>query len=551
MLRPDFPENEAERLEELDSYEILDTDAEANFDALTRLAAHILEVPIALVSLIDKDRQWFKSHYGLDTTETPRDLSFCGHVVASGEFLVVPNTNDDRRFHDNPFTTSGPRAQFYIGMPLKTPTGQVLGTLCAMDTVPRRITDEQQELFALLSQQVMAQLELRRTARQLESRRQVVAQREKELQAIFAGMSEGIVKQIKDGTIVACNQAAERILGLSWDQLTGLKPADANWRPIRQDGTRFPSSEHPAMIALATSKPQRDVIMGVHKANDELTWINIHSQPILENGVAQAVVTTFRDITAERARLAEQEVLRQQAASRQRLVTAGTLAGGVAHEINNPLSYILSNIDFVLEALAESPAENTDIVPALQDARSGAVTISEVVSGLRIFARDEVCIRATDPHQVIKIAVNIAIHQMKQVATWRIIESECPMVVADDSLLAQVLVNLLVNAAGAFEEKCDTNLITISTEHDQDKVVISVHDNGSGITPDLLPRIFDPFFTTHEVGSGTGLGLSVAKGIMTSLGGDLRCESTLGVGSTFRVILRTATVETLSNGGFS
>jgi C4-dicarboxylate-specific signal transduction histidine kinase len=108
----------------------------------------------------------------------------------------------------------------------------------------------------------------------------------------------------------------------------------------------------------------------------------------------------------------------------------------------------------------------------------------------------------------------------------------------------------LVNAAGSFAESCEENLITISTEVAGDKVIISVHDNGSGIAPEVLPNVFDPFFTTKQVGSGVGLGLSVAKGIMTSLGGELTCESALGVGSTFCVILRAATPESLAAGSF-
>jgi PAS domain S-box-containing protein len=550
MLTPDFPENEAERLTELESYEILDSASEASFDALTRLAAYILQVPITLVSLVDKDRQWFKSRQGLDVTETHRDISFCGHVVASAEFMVVPNASEDPRFHDNPLVTGEPRIRFYVGVPLKTSQGHILGTLCAIDNVPRQITDEQVELLGMLAAQVMALLELRRAAKRLAEKQHVIARGEAELRAIFAAMNEGVVKQVKSGAIIACNPAAEKILGLSRDQMMGLKSVDPNWRSIRDDGNDFPGDEHPAMVALTTSKPQRDVVMGVHKPGGELTWININAEPILTDGVAESVVTTFRDITEERTRLAEQDLLRSQAASRQRLATAGTLAAGVAHEVNTPLTYIISNTDFILDSYAESPPENPDIVSALQDVRQGADIISEVVNGLRIFAREEVCIRATSAHQVIKIAVNISAYQMKQTTKWEIIESKCPLVVADDSLLAQVLVNLLVNAAGSFAESCEENLITISTEVAGDKVIISVHDNGSGIAPEVLPNVFDPFFTTKQVGSGVGLGLSVAKGIMTSLGGELTCESALGVGSTFCVILRAATPESLAAGSF-
>ncbi len=547
MQTPEIPENEATRLIALDSYDILDTAAEVNFDALTRLAAHILDVPIALVSLIDRDRQWFKSHHGLSVTETPRDISFCGHVVATGESLAVPNASEDPRFHDNPLATGGPRVQFYIGMPLKTGDGHVLGTLCAIDNIPRQVSDEQKELLGLLADQVMAQLELRKAARQMRRQSIEMANQARELRTVFAIMGEGVVKQINDGTIVECNPAAESILGLTTDQMMGRKSVDPSWQSVHEDGSPFPGNTHPAMMALSTGQSQHNVIMGVHKPNGALTWININAEPMFHADVLKGVVTTFRDITDERAQVAEQEILRQQIASRERLVTAGTLAAGVAHEVNNPLSYILSNIDYALEQFNDTPPADNDIVPALVDARAGAILIRDVVGGLRTFAREEVCVRPTDPTAVIKIAINLATHEMKRTATWKFVDSVTSPVVADDSLLAQVLVNLLVNAARSFSEVQESNLIIISLESTDDSTTIIVKDNGSGIAPDVLPQIFDPFFTTHPVGSGTGLGLSVARGIVTSFGGKLTCESTLGAGSTFRVILQHANYTNLSS----
>ncbi len=162
MKAPRIPKNEAERLKALEGYRVMDTPPEDAFDDLTKLAARILDVPIALVSLVDADRQWFKSRYGLDAPETPRDVSFCGHVVAEHKLLVVPDAFDDDRFHDNPLVTGDPRVRFYAGFPLTTPDGHVLGTLCAIDHSARQITDEQLETLRILGRQVTDQLELRR-----------------------------------------------------------------------------------------------------------------------------------------------------------------------------------------------------------------------------------------------------------------------------------------------------------------------------------------------------------------------------------------------------
>lgn len=169
MQRPGLPENERQRLEALAAYQILDTAPDAAFDGLTALAAHILGVPIALISIVDAERQWFKSHYGLSLTESPRDVSFCGHVVTGGQALVVPDAHEDPRFADNPQVVGEPRVRFYAGMPLRTTDGFVLGTLCAIDHAPRELSSEQKALLAVLAHQVSAQLELRRRNLELEA----------------------------------------------------------------------------------------------------------------------------------------------------------------------------------------------------------------------------------------------------------------------------------------------------------------------------------------------------------------------------------------------
>ena len=162
MKTPETPINESQRLDALESYAIMDTPQEPRFDALTALAANILNVPIALISLVDADRQWFKSHYGLVATQTPRDISFCGHVVATETSLFVNDSHDDPRFRDNPLVTGNPHVRFYAGVPLKTPDGFVLGTFCAIDHVPRDLTPSQITALTALANQVIEVLELQR-----------------------------------------------------------------------------------------------------------------------------------------------------------------------------------------------------------------------------------------------------------------------------------------------------------------------------------------------------------------------------------------------------
>ncbi len=161
MIAP-LPKNEPARLEALRQYEILDTDPEEVFDDITRLAAYICQTPIAVISLVDKDRQWFKARVGLGPTETSRDCAFCAHAILEETPLCVPDALADPRFADNPLVTAEPYIRLYAGAPLITPEGFRLGTLCVIDRVSRTLDPGQIAILKMLANQVMAQLDLRR-----------------------------------------------------------------------------------------------------------------------------------------------------------------------------------------------------------------------------------------------------------------------------------------------------------------------------------------------------------------------------------------------------
>ncbi len=278
--------NEDSRLRALSSYNILDTLPEKDFDDIVRLVCTICSVPTALISFVDADRQWFKARTGMAVDQTPRDMSFCAHALGRQTLLIVPDTALDDRFAANPLVTDGPQVRFYAGAPLVTPEGELLGTLCVLDSKPRTLTDEQQEALLILSRQVMAQLELRRRIAQQQrtmQERGKVTERLRLLEAAVEKANDVILITEADPfdklgpAIVYVNPAFTRMTGYTPEEVLGKTPRilqgpdtdlavsaeiRANlkkWKPVqvevlnyRKDGTKFWSELN--IVPIANSK---------------------------------------------------------------------------------------------------------------------------------------------------------------------------------------------------------------------------------------------------------------------------------------------------------
>jgi PAS domain S-box-containing protein len=226
-----------------------------------------------------------------------------------------------------------------------------------------------------------------------------------------------------------------------------------------------------------------------------------------------------------------------------RMASVGTLAAGVAHEINNPLSYILSNLKFLSGELGELEAKHPERLEEARkvtnEALEGAERVRRIVLDLHTFASPDDKPGPVDVHRVLDLAINIASNQIRVRARMVKDYGQVPLVQGDESRLGQVAINLLVNAAQAIPEgHPDENEIRIVTRVDSaGRTLIEVRDTGCGIPPEIRSHVFEPFFTTKPVGTGTGLGLSICHGIVTALGGEITLESDLGKGSVFRVAL--------------
>jgi PAS domain S-box-containing protein len=247
-----------------------------------------------------------------------------------------------------------------------------------------------------------------------------------------------------------------------------------------------------------------------------------------------------------RRRSAELAATRNALVQAERLATAGQLAAGVGHEINNPLAYVLANVTYALEELERltEPLPGVDmeeVQRALLQAQLGAMRIRDIVRDLRIFARgDPEAIGPVDVQAALEFSIAMATHEIRQRAQLVRKYEKVPFVRANESRLGQVFLNLLINAAQAIPDggTAEHQQVTVAMRPGEEGwVVVEVSDTGKGIDPEHLPRIFEPFFTTTPVGVGTGLGLSVCHGIVTGLGGQLQVDSVPGKGTTFRVLL--------------
>ena len=228
-----LPPNEVERLEALRDYHILDTLPEQSYNDIVAIAAYICQTPISLITLVDKDRQWFKARHGLDASETPRELSMCTYAIAedtSDGIFNIPDASRDNRFEKQPYVTGAPHVRFYAGVPLLTPSGLPLGTLCVVDSKPRLLSSQQQEVLKALARQVMMLLEMTRQKHTLE----LVLEENQRVQtellgqnAIFQNSLEGIARFDSAGNLTMANDrfasafifTPEELIGRHWSDL--------------------------------------------------------------------------------------------------------------------------------------------------------------------------------------------------------------------------------------------------------------------------------------------------------------------------------------------
>ncbi|WP_407735928.1 ATP-binding protein [Hyalangium sp.] len=274
------------------------------------------------------------------------------------------------------------------------------------------------------------------------------------------------------------------------------------------------------------------------RPSGEVRWVHFQGQAVLDaSGQPVRVSGTLQDIT-------ERKLMETRLMMTDRMAALGTLAGGIAHEINNPLTFITNNLSYLEESLDSAEAKQLpsleEFKGAVSDAREGANRVRHIVRDLKAFSRvEEARLEPIDVHQGLEFALNVAAHEIRPRAQVVRDFEPIPSVLGDETRLGQVFLNLLVNAAQAIPEgHPEANILTVRTRAGEGgQVFVEIRDTGVGIPPEIRERIFEPFFTTKPAGVGTGLGLPICQRIVTSLGGKISVQSEVGRGTTFTVTL--------------
>jgi PAS domain S-box-containing protein len=545
-----LPPNEAERLKALQRYDILDTVPEQEFDDITLLASHICGTPIALISLVDEDRQWFKSRIGVTISETPRDVAFCAHGILQSEVFIVPDAQADPRFADNPMVTGEAHIRFYAGAPLITSDGHALGMLCVKDQVPREMTPAQKAALQALSRQVVTQLELRRNLVERQRSEQILRQLQHRQQLIFNSITEGLHWVDLQGRIVFENPASARMLGWEKAELIG-RPAHLTMHHTRADGSPYPQSECPIYEGLRTGV--------THHVETEMFWrqdgtgfpVEYTATPVREeNGEIIGTVVVFTDSTARKQAEADLKKAHQELVQASRQAGMAEVATSMLHNVGNVLnsvsvasSCLATNLrkskaanllkvatmlqehqgdlgtflandpkgqqvpNYLMQLAEHLAAEQTVALKELAQLQKNIEHIKDIVSMQQSYAKASGRVEKLQMADLVEDALqmnssSLARHDIQIIKEF----ADVPPVTVEKHKVLQILVNLIRNAKQACDELNGAEKrLTLRVTSGSGRVCVMVSDSGVGIPQENLTRIFSYGFTTRQDGHGFGL----------------------------------------------
>lgn len=513
-----LPINEAERIAALERYGILDTLPETEYDDLTLLASQICGAPISLISLVDSQRQWFKSRHGVDIDESPRAISFCAHAIHGESVFEVPDATLDERFRDNPLVTGEHHVRFYAGAPLITPDGLKLGTLCVIDRQPRQLNNAQRHALTALARQVVTLLELRRNVAQLEaSNRELHDSREE-----FRGFMDNspIVAFSKDaqGRMIYGNKTWETTFGFPIERARGL--TDFDWLPF-EIATALRETDQ---VVLSENRVVQAIEQVPTPTNPRCEWL-VFKFPIGEGKAAR-----LGGVALDLTELRRAEKLKDE------------FIAVVSHELRTPLTALRGSLGLLDNQVAGTlpPHANEMVKLALKNAERLSLLINDLLdmekieSGAMHFEMGDINLE-----KLLHNAIELNAAYAAPLGVRLKLEPLPPnlrgaRVRGDANRLMQVLSNLLSNGAkftrlpggvslrARLVEIPDRPDVAASDEVSQARVRIEVCDEGAGVPQAFMPRLFERFAqadasATRRKG-GTGLGLAISRAIIEKHG---------------------------------
>ena len=513
----------------------MDSLPEQLFDDITNLAANICGTPIALISLVDEKRQWFKSRVGLDATETHRDAAFCAHAILQpNDVMVIEDATRDHRFRSNPLVTSGPDIRFYAGAPIVTPQGLAVGTVCVIDREPRALTAAQQSSLKSLSRLVVSLLEDRK--RQIEAGRRVADQYENRLQHMqeVSRQSPDLMAYIDhEYRWQFVNDAYLHYWQVTRESIEGKLLVDVIGEKMFYD----------------IVKPQIDVALRGEVATFErvfdfplcgLTPVEIRYSPVYgpDGAIVGCVgrVQNIRERKEHEAQLsASRSALEAQSVEQQRFIHI------VSHDLREPVNSIVNFTTLLQTELHDQPPV---VARHLNFVHRSGVRLTQLLEGLsrslnlqkHIVSRERVDLN--DLMQSVADNLYAALERTGGKVQW----DALPTISADSALLQVALQNLVANSL-KFSRPGVAPLIEVSATSAGNSVEISVADNGIGIPEDQFENIFEVFRRLHSRKSyeGNGLGLSNCRSIAELHNGRITVTSELGHGSRFVLSLPQST----------
>ncbi|MBX9769203.1 MAG: GHKL domain-containing protein [Bdellovibrionales bacterium] len=530
----DRDDSEQERVLALRNLRILDTEREAEFDQLVELASMIFEVPIVAISLVDENRQWFKGSCGLSVSQTPRDISFCTHAIQSDAPMIVEDATLDPRFAGNPLVVSSPSIRFYAGAILKSSDGHRIGTLCLIDTKPRKLKLNQIHAHRLLASQCETLILQRSKQIQLQKENRLLQLEIERRKTDF--FQPGLVLNSLNSGVLFFNETGKIAYWNAWARLAFGIAETVEVEGLHLELTPFflgvtPAETGKLEIAVRSylEKKQTTTLATVECQNGK--FIDIEFIPTFELSDFKGTVLKVRDVT-ERAFLKKQVDTQQiQIAESLRLKALGEMAGGLSHEINSPLAILRGRLFQIEEYAKSNDLVAEKVITTTQQCQNVIERITKIAKGLRAFAS------GAESEAPEKIELGLVVDDTLTFCQSRIkdlgIKLELDRNHSNASSfcrpiqISQILLNLLNNACDSLENHAGSKIIRVSFSEVDEHVLIHIEDTGPGVPESIVNSIFTPFFTTKPPNRGTGMGLSISRRIAMENDGDLELSSRL------------------------